>query len=140
MPRAGGLGQRGADDRADRGFGGEVAFSGDVTSEVERPPEAPSPPTGIPLGPTASAAGPPDGDDDDDTPPAGIKGLSEVVSSEDFGSGGPTVFGGVDPVAEHRQRDAGDWPTLTYRSKNTDRSKRNSRGALDWLRGRSEAG
>lgn len=101
------------------------------------PSDDPTPPTGLPLGALAASSGPPDDDPDDATPPAGISGLSEVVGSEDFGSAGPAVFGGVDPVAQQGRGEAGEWPTLTYRSKG--KSKR-SKGTLDWLRGSGEAG
>ncbi len=117
------------------GWGGRVVGR-DPDPAPDEPSDAPTPPTGLPLGSLVASSGPPEDDPDDATPPAGIAGLSGVVSSEDFGSAGPAVFGGVDPVAEQGRGDAGEWPTLTYRSKG--KSKR-SRGALDWLRGTGEA-
>ena len=137
-PGTHGFGASRAGDRGnpgERGWGGQPGWGGGLVDDqpavaADQPADAPTPPTGLPLG-TASS-GPPEDDPDDATPPAGIGGLSEVVSSEDFGSAGPAVFGGADPVGQQGRGDAGQWPTLTYRSKG--KSKR-SRGALDWLRG-----
>lgn len=137
-------GEARADDRGrtgdHQGWNDRPGWSGHVVEDPVpaapgQPSDAPTPPTGLPLGTSGAASGPPEDDPDDATPPAGIGGLSEVVSAEDFGSAGPAVFGGADPVPQQGRGDAGDWPTLTYRSKG--KSKRN-RGALDWLRGGGE--
>lgn len=89
--------------------------------------DAPTPPAGIPVGATPQA-----GEADAATPPTGIPELSGVVMAEDFGRPGPTVLGGADPLESHE--DAGDWPTLEYRS----RTKPDDRGWLGRRRGGGE--
>lgn len=81
--------------------------------------DEPTPPTGIPLGEW----------DSEITSPLSMDG--RVVSAEDFGKPSPSVIGGQEPLREQSSGDAGDWPTLEYRSKN--KPERGS-GALDWLR------
>jgi hypothetical protein len=115
-----------ADDRSAKDQGGEW--------------DAPTPPAGIPIGGSDVPAPPPHGSQDV-TPPSGIPGIvgadgvveGGVVGSEDFGRAGPAVFGGEDPVEAHD--DAGDWPTLEYRSRN---KPQRSSGTLDWLRRRRD--
>lgn len=91
----------------------------DVTGSDE-----PTPPVGIPTG----AAGPAKaaGDEDDATPPTGIP-VSAVVTAEDYGRPAPAVLGGADPLQSHD--DAGEWPTLEYRS----RAKAEQRAGRTWL-------
>lgn len=118
--------------------GDRVSGSASAGPAADRDSEAPTPPTGLPLIPplgsaVPSAAPQEDGTSDDETPPSGIEGLSGVVNAEDFGSGGPAVLGGADPIESESHDDVGDWPTLEYRSR--ARSKR-TRGTFDWLRGR----
>jgi hypothetical protein len=86
--------------------------------------DAPTPPAGIPM----DAAGParePESEDDA-TPPTGIP-VSGVVTAQDYGRPSPTVLGGVDPMESHE--DAGEWPTLEYRS----RAKAEQRSSRNWL-------
>ncbi|MEV0700375.1 hypothetical protein AB0I53_21025 [Saccharopolyspora sp. NPDC050389] len=78
--------------------------------------DAPTPPSGIPVFEPGA---------DTDTPPTGITGLGDVISAEDVGTASPSVFGAPEP--EMSRGDAGDWPTLEYRSRNKpERPKRNN--------------
>lgn len=84
--------------------------------------DAPTPPRGLAL---------PQLDPAEETPPQGI-GLADLVRSEDVGSGGPAVLGGDDPVQSETGGDAGEWPTLEYRSRR-EREER-PRGRFGWSR------
>lgn len=94
--------------------------------------EAPTPPHGLPLGQPNAGEQP---DLGEETPPQGIEGLAELVRTEDLGSAGPAVLGGVDPVTPDPDG-GGDWPTLEYRSRR-DREGR-SRGRFGWSRRQNE--
>lgn len=98
-----------ADGQNDQGFRGS---------------ETPTPPAGVPMGST-----------DEPTPPAGIEGLSGIVDPEDFGRPSPAVLGGESATGTE-QGEAGEWPTLEYRSRN--KPERSSSAGLDWLRGRRQ--
>lgn len=104
-------------------------FQGDLAGELGPLPETPEP----------EQPGPEQPGPEELTPPAGIDGLrgaadpDGVVSGEDFGHAGPAVLGGADPVRYEPHSDAGDWPTLEYRS----RSKPKRGGAFGWIRRRN---
>lgn len=93
------------------------AVPGDRPGDHEGADDAPTPPSGLPLGEL--------GDPGDETPPSGI-GLADLVCSEDVPAGGPAVLGGEDPVAPDPGSDAGQWPTLEYRRQ--DREQQRPRG------------
>ncbi|GAA4830085.1 hypothetical protein [Saccharopolyspora rosea] len=77
-------------------------------------PDAPTPPTGIPV------QGP--GEE-------GEQNLADVIRGEDVGPGSPAVLG----EPQERAGDGpGEWPTLRYRSR--DKPERPRRSALDWFR------
>lgn len=80
--------------------------------------DTPTPPTGVP----DSADAP--------TPPTGFEAVSGVVGPEDFGRPSPAVLGET-PPPESGGGDAGDWPTLEYRSRNRQEQRP---GAFGWLR------
>ncbi|GAA2782048.1 hypothetical protein [Saccharopolyspora taberi] len=94
-----------------------MSRSGDGRFDPES--DAPTPPVGLPLG-----------EIDASTPPSGLD--SGLISAEDFGKAGPAVLGAPDDIERHD--DAGDWPTLEYRSR--DRPERGRGGAMNWLRRR----
>ena len=98
-----------------------MSRSGDGRFDPES--DAPTPPAGLPLGRP----------DDTDTPPSGFDG-SALITPDDFGRAGPAVLGAPDDV--DRNDDAGDWPTLQYRSRN--RPERSAGGAMDWFRRRRQ--
>ncbi|MEV0086950.1 hypothetical protein [Saccharopolyspora sp. NPDC050642] len=78
--------------------------------------DAPTPPSGIPVF---------DAGADADTPPAGFTSLGDVISAEDVGKAAPSVLGAPEP--NQAGGEAGDWPTLEYRSRNKlERPKRNN--------------
>lgn len=85
--------------------------------------DAQTPAIGIPV------QQPPPAGADDLTPPAGIEGLSDLVTAEDFGQAGPAVFG-AEERPETGSGEAKDWPTLEYRSRN----KPQRSGGFDFLR------
>lgn len=81
--------------------------------------DTPTPPAGLPV----SVAG-----ENDPTPPTGIPKLSEVVTAEDYGRPAPMVLGGTEAMESHD--DAGEWPTLEYRSRARAQQRPTGR---DWL-------
>jgi hypothetical protein len=84
--------------------------------------DAPTPPSGMPVLDSGADA---------DTPPTGFTSLGDVINAEDVGTVPPSVFGAPEP--ERLQGDAGDWPTLEYRSRNKpERAKRGN--PLDFFR------
>ncbi|MCI2420521.1 hypothetical protein MOQ72_24020 [Saccharopolyspora sp. K220] len=84
--------------------------------------DAPTPPSGMPVIDPGSDA---------DTPPAGFTSLGDVISAEDVGTASPSVLGGPEP--ERSNDDAGEWPTLQYRSR--DKPERPKRAnPLDFFR------
>ena len=90
-----------------------------------RPDDTPTPVTGIPVQQPAGM--------DDMTPPAGMDGLTEVVTAEDFGHAGPAVFG-AESHETPQDRAADDWPKLEYRSRNKPERRG---GMFDALRRRN---
>ncbi|MDA3624452.1 hypothetical protein [Saccharopolyspora oryzae] len=84
--------------------------------------DAPTPPTGIPvIDPAADA----------ETPASGFNSLGDVINAEDVGTAAPSVLGAPEPT--RAPGEAGDWPTLEYRSRNKpERPKRSS--PLDFFR------
>jgi hypothetical protein len=97
--------------------------------------DVPTPPRGFEVHTGQFGTPAPEGAEDE-TPPAGISGLvgaDGIVSEQDFGASGPAVLGGADPVQPGK--DAGEWPTLEYRSRAKQRS-----GTFDWLRRRRDDG
>ncbi|MGP4018094.1 hypothetical protein [Saccharopolyspora sp. 5N708] len=84
--------------------------------------DAPTPPSGMPVIDPGS---------DSETPPAGFSSLGDVISAEDVGSAPPSVFGAPEP--ERSPDNAGEWPTLQYRSRDKpERARRNN--PLDFFR------
>lgn len=84
--------------------------------------DTPTPPTGVP------------DVSDAPTPPSGFEAVSGVVSPEDFGKPSPAVLGEA-PPEEPGGGDAGEWPTLEYRSRNKSDQRP---GAFRWLRGQRD--
>lgn len=116
------------------------AVPGDRTGDHEGADDAPTPPSGLPLGralgqPSGQLPEEPVGDPAEETPPSGI-GLADLVRSEDVPAGGPAVLGGRDPVAPEPGADAGEWPTLEYRRQ--EREQQRPRGRFGRGRRSSE--
>jgi hypothetical protein len=102
------------------------AVPGDRSADHEGADDAPTPPSGLPLGRQSSV------DPAAETPPSGI-GLADLVRSEDVPTGGPAVLGGEDPVTPEPGADAGAWPTLEYRRQEREQGQR---GRFGWGRRR----
>lgn len=84
--------------------------------------DTPTPPRGMPVV---------DPQADLDTPPEGLNSLGDVISAQDVGPATPSVIG--EPEPERARDDAGDWPTLQYRSKDrADKPRRTN--PLDFFR------
>ena len=108
------------------------AVPGDRPGEPDGADDAPTPPSGLPLGqvPGQQALGDPAAE----TPPSGI-GLADLVRSEDVPTGGPAVLGGEDPVTPEPGADAGAWPTLEHRRQERQQERPRGRFGLGWRRG-----